>query len=219
MIIGTIPASSAASITLTYVPEYLFFTASLGPNQLRVTALGDGVICDLDGNGISALNGIDQVSRVPNGFLLRLSDGIIKGKNVEITMSNAMATPLTVMAFSERQGVEYVQSLRQAILANSGVEFRDFAVLALPSLVDNDTVDVLYRDGTNQRFTRQELNAMQQQASWNNTSHVLENLDGRIKSVNVIAASAQTAYVMRFTPVTNVSTTVTQNTELSKSYN
>lgn len=201
------------------MPEYLFFIAATVPGQLRVTALGDGVICDLDGNGITALNGIDQVSRVSNGFLLRLSDGIIKGKNVEITITNTIASPLPIMGFSERQGVEYVQSLRQAVLANSGVEFRDFAVLALPSLVDNDTVDVLYRDGTNQRFTRQELNAIRQQTSWNNTNHIVENLDGRIKSVNVIAATAQTAYVTRFTPVTNVSTTVTQNTELSKSYN
>ena len=47
MIIGTIQASSTGSIMLTYLPEYLFFTAATVPTQLRVTALGDGVTCDL----------------------------------------------------------------------------------------------------------------------------------------------------------------------------
>lgn len=210
MIIGTIPASSTGTINLTYMPEYIAFVAATVPTQLRVTALGDGVICDLDANGINALNGADEVSRLANAFVIRLADGMIKGRNVEITITNAVASVLTVYGYSERKGIDYLQSIRQTILASSGVEFRDFGLLGLPALGAADTVDILYADGHNQRFMDVELNLLRQQNSWNNTFEVIDNWDGRITSVNVIAATQQTAYLQRFAPVADLSASVLQ---------
>jgi len=204
MIIGTIPASSTGTITLTYVPEFLFFVAATAPSALRVTALGDGVICDLDANGLNAINGQFAVSRVSNGFLLKLSDGLIKAKNVEISLANTVASSLTLHGFSTREGANYVTHHRAIVLANSGHTFVDFSFLALPGLSATDTIDVLYRDGTNQRYVVAELQALQANTSWNISVNVVDNIAGEIHKVTVIPASNITAIIQRFSGVTDI---------------
>lgn len=204
MIIGTIPASTTGTINLTYLPEFLFFEATTAPTLLRVTALGDGVILDMDGNGLNAINGIDAVTRVPNGFLVRLSDGLIAGRNIEIVITNAVAGVLTVHGFSTRQGSFYVQYLRQIILANSGQTFRDFSLLALPNLAPTDTVDVNYQDGTSQRFIAAELRQLIGVNGFQVIHPVVVNFDGTVKSVTVIPAAQITAILQRYADVNAV---------------
>ena len=204
MIIGTIPASSTGTINLTYLPEFLFFEAATTPTMLRVTVLGDGVICDLDANGLNAINGIDAVSRVANGFLLRLSNGLIAGRNVEIVIANAVAAPLQVNGFSTAKGSFYVQYLRQIVLANSGQTFRDFSLLALPGIAPADTVDVNYQDGTSQRFNAAELRQLVGVNGFQVTHPAVLNMDGTVKSVTVIPAGQITAVLQRYADVNAV---------------
>lgn len=204
MIIGTIPASSTGTINLTYLPEFLFFEAATVPTMLRVTVLGDGVVCDLDANGLNAMNGIDAVSRVPNGFLLRLSNGLIPGRNVEIVIANAVAAPLQVNGFSTAQGSFYVQYLRQIVLANSGQTFSDFSLLALPAIAVTDTVDISYQDGTSQRFNAAELRQLVGVNGYQITHPVVVNFDGTVKSVTVIPAAQITAILQRYADVNQV---------------
>ena len=204
MIIGTIPASTTGTINLTYLPEFLFFEATTVPTFVRITALGDGVILDMDGNGLNAINGIDAVARVPNGFLVRLSDGLIAGRNIEIVIANPIAGALTVHGFSTRQGSFYVQYLRQIVLANSGHTFRDFSLLALPGLATADTVDINYQDGTSQRFTPIELRQLIGLGGYQVTTPVVVNFDGTVKSVTVIPANQITAVVQRYADVNAV---------------
>jgi len=204
MIIGTIPASATGTINLTYLPEFLFFEATAAPTLLRVTALGDGVILDMDNFGLEAINGIDAVSRVAFGVLLRLSDGLIAGRNVEIVIANAIAGVMTVRGFSTRQGSFYVQHLRQIILANSGQTFRDFSLLALPNLGLADTVDVNYQDGTSQRFNSVELRQLAGINGYQVVHPIVANFDGTVKSVTVITASTHTAILQRYADVNAV---------------
>lgn len=204
MIIGTIPASTTGTINLTYLPEFLFFEAAAVPTLLRVTALGDGVILDIDNFGLDAINGVDAVSRVVNGFLVRLSDGLIAGRNVEIVVANAIAGVMTVRGFSTRQGSFYVQHLRQIMLANSGQTFRDFSLLALPNLAATDTIDVNYQDGTSQRFNPVELRQLAGINGMQVTHPIVANFDGTVKSVTVITGSTLTAVVQRYADVNAV---------------
>jgi len=204
MIIGTIPASATGTINLTYLPEFLFFEAPVVPTLIRVTALGDGVILDMDGNGLHAVNGIDSVTRVPNGFLIRLSDGLIPGRNIEIVITNPVAGVLTVHGFSTRQGSFYVQYLRQIVLANSGQTFRDFSLLALPGLAPADTIDINYQDGTSQRFVSVELRQLIGVNGFQAIHPVVVNFDGTVKSVTVIPAAQITAILQRYADVNAV---------------
>jgi len=204
MKIGTIPASSTGTINLTYLPEFLFFEAATTPTMLRVTVLGDGVICDLDANGLNAINGIDAVSRVANGILLRLSNGLIAGRNVEIVITNAVAAPLQVNGFSTAKGSFYVQYLRQIVLANSGQTFRDFSLLALPAIAPTDTVDVNYQDGTSQRFNAAELRQLVGVNGHQVTHPAVLNMDGTVKAVTVIPAGQITAVLQRYADVNAV---------------
>ena len=55
MFIGAIAGGvgTATTITLTYVPEELFFvTATTTPSQLLVNVSGDGIICNLNAAGL-----------------------------------------------------------------------------------------------------------------------------------------------------------------------
>ncbi len=198
MLIGTMAASVNTVINLTWLPENLYFVSTAPPSALRVTVLGEGVIMDLDAAGILALANIRCVSRVLNAFLLNLSDGLIKNKNVEISFFNTTAVAIPLFGFSERIGGVFVQSIRQAVLANSGAVFSDFALIALPNLGANDTVDVFYHNGLNQRLLRDELAALNQRLQNNNGSFIFDNLDGNVTSLTVIPTAAQTAYVVRY---------------------
>ena len=204
MIIGTIPASATGTINLTYLPEFLFFEVLTAPTLLRVTALGDGVILDMDNFGLNAINGIDAVTRVNGGFLVRLSDGLIAGRNIEIVLANAVTGVLTVHGFSTRQGSFYVQYLRQIILANSGQTFRDFSLLALPNLAEMDTIDINYQDGTSQRFLPVELRQLAGINGYQVAHPVVVNFDGTVKSVTVIPAAQITAVLQRYADVNAV---------------
>jgi len=204
MIIGTILASTTGTINLTYLPEFLFFDAPTTPTMLRVTVLGDGVICDLDANGLNAINGIDIVARVATGFLLRLSNGLIAGRNVEIVIANTVAANLPIHGFSTAKGSFYVQYLRQIVLANSGQTFRDFSLLALPAIAPSDTVDINYQDGTSQRFVAVELRQLVGVNGFQVTHPVVLNMDGTVKSVTVIPASQITAILQRYADVNAV---------------
>ena len=198
MIIGTCAASVATTINLTWVPEEIAFVAATAPSSLRVSVLGEGVIMDLDAAGVNALSNIRSVSRVLNAFVLNLADGIIKGKNVEITFVNTVASPVVLYGFGEREGNIYIQKIRQALLANSGATFQKFGVLALPGLGGADTIDIRYHDGLTQRFTREELSFLNMRYQINSSSFIIDNLDGLIDSVSVVPVAAQSAYIMRY---------------------
>lgn len=187
----------------TYLPKFVHYVAATQLKGLKITVQGDGVVWDSDGSGLSSAGVIRQFGQVTNGYTITLSNGLITGKNViwEFTNSAAQTPSVYVSADETPAKPMYLQMLRQAVLANSGQNFTDFATLALPSLGATDIVNILYKDGTQQQFNRAELQAyLTFTQNINASLYTIDNFAGRIKTVNVLAGAAQTAYIQRWVP-------------------
>lgn len=205
MKIGTLAASATTTINLTWVPQYVFFIAATVPTAFKVNVYGDGVISDIDGNGCTALNSIRLYGAVTNGYLLPVANGLLKGKNTDITITNAVAATVDVYGLAFNAGYAYVQMIRQYLLANSGAEFNDFAYIAFPSAAAGDLYQVTFRDGTTHLFTYLELNAALGLTQVPITSRYnVDNLNGQISLLQATPAAAQTAYLVRYIPVGGV---------------
>lgn len=208
VLLGTL-TTGAGVVTVfntTYVPKYFFYTAGTQLQGVKITVQGDGVIFDSDAAGLTHVGTNRLFGQITNGFFFRIANGFIPNKNVIWEFTNSAAQTPQVFVSSDEQpvvGAMYLQLLRQAILANSGINFKDFATLSMPSLSANDTVNVLYSDGTQQQLNRVDIQAMLQltQNVVNTPIYLIDNFAGRIKLVNVITGAAQTAYVQRWVPV------------------
>jgi NADH:ubiquinone oxidoreductase subunit K len=202
--LGTLTTGSAVVTTFntTYLPKWVFYSAATQLTGLKITVQGDGVIFDSDAAGLNAA-GVSRVQgQVTNGFMITLSNGFIAGKNVIWEFTNSAAQTPTVYVSSDETPANplYLQLLRQAVLANSGQNFTDFSTITFPSLGATDIVNVLYNDGTQQQLNRADIQAQLAylQNIVNTPVYMIDNFAGRIKTVNVIAGAAQTAYVQRW---------------------
>lgn len=198
-IIGTMTTGAAVVTTfnLTYVPAWIHFVAATQITGLKVTVLGDGVICDLDAAGLSALYNIRQFGQVTNGYNIPLADGLIPSKNVEITATNSAAQTPILYAMSMQKGSAYIQSLRQTALANSGVVLKKFAYLGIPAIAAADILNITYADGLVQQVASAELAAMSnmvQSAALN----IIDNVGSMIDTVQFTPAANRTVYVVRY---------------------
>lgn len=204
--LGTLTTGAAVVSTFntTYLPKYLFYSAATQLTGVKITVQGDGVIFDSDANGLNAAGVLRTFGQVTNGYVFTLSNGFVPGKNVIWEFTNSAAQTPTVYVSSDETPLQpmYLQLLRQAILANSGMNFTDFSTLALPSLAATDVVNVLYNDGTQQQLNRVDLQYQlgYTQNVLNTPVYLIDNFAGRIKLVNVIAGANQTAYVQRWVP-------------------
>jgi hypothetical protein len=202
--LGTLTTGAAvvSNFNSTYVPEFFFYTAATQLTGVKITVQGDGVIFDSDANGLNHVGVGRLVGQVTNSYYVRLTNGLITGKNViwEFTNSAAQTPVIYVDSQQTPNRPKYLQLLRQAILANSGQDFSDFATLSLPSIAAADVVNILYRDGTQQQLNRQDILAKLQyvQNIVNTPVYTIDNYAQMIKKVNIIAAAAQNAYVQRW---------------------
>lgn len=205
--LGTLTTGAAVVSTFntTYVPKLFFYTAATQLTGVKITVQGEGVIFDSDANGLTHA-GVSRVAgQVTNSYIFRLTNGFIKGKNVIWEFTNSAAqTPVVYVSSDETQpdGAQlYLQYLRQAILANSGADFEDFATISFPSIAATDVVNILYRDGTQQQLNRADIQAQLSyvQNVVNTPVYMIDNYAQKIKTVNFIGAAAQTAYVQRWT--------------------
>jgi len=203
----TTGAAVVTTFNTTYVPKYFKYVAATQLTGVKITVQGDGVIFDSDAAGLNHV-GVNRIfGQVTNGYLMRISNGFIKGKNVIWEFTNSAAQTPTIYVDSDETPAEggqlYLQTLRQAVLANSGVDFSKFATLSLPAIGATDTVNVLYKDGTQQQMNRSDVQAALglTQSVVNTPVYMLDNFGMRIKSCNVLAAAAQTAYIQRWVPV------------------
>jgi hypothetical protein len=190
----------------TYLPKLISYTAATQLTGLKITVQGEGVIFDSDANGLNHA-GVNRLQgQLTNSYTFRLTNGLITGKNIIWEFTNSAAqTPSIYVDNDETQAdgdKMYLQFLRQAVLANSGQNFSDFATLSLPSLSATDYLNVFYRDGTQQTKNRQDVLAMLQytQNVVNTPVYMLDNFGQVIKMVNVMVGVAQTAYVQRWVP-------------------
>lgn len=201
--LGTLTTGAAVVTTFntTYVPKFVYYTAATQLTGVKITVQGDGVIFDSDANGLNSAGVLRQFGQVTNSYMITLSNGFIPGKNVIWEFTNSAAQTPVIYVSSDETATRpmYLQLLRQAVLANSGQNFTDFATLALPSLAATDIVNILYNDGTQQQFNRADIQSyLPFTQNVNASLYTIDNFAGRIKMVNVLAGSAQTAYVQRW---------------------
>jgi len=198
----TTGAAVVTTFNTTYLPKWFSYTAATQLTGVKITVQGDGVVFDSDANGLTSVGTNRQFGQTTNTYLFTIANGFISGKNVIWEFTNSAAqTPTVYVSSDETPGQPlYLQYLRQAVLANSGQNFSDFATLGFPSLAATDVINILYNDGTQQQLNRVDL---QYQLSYTQnilSPYLIDNFAGRVKTVNIIAASAQTAYVQRWVP-------------------
>jgi hypothetical protein len=208
MLIGTAAASTTTQFNLAYIPQYLDITNIATVTRLRVTALGDGIILDLDAAGLAALRNTRFQSTLATTVLNRffLANGIVKGRNCLIEVTNG-ATVSAVYASAqgdEGEGTLYYQSVIQKVFGNTGTTFKRFGVLSMPSLALADYVQIEYNDGANVRMDQAELRgliAQYQSLDGNVNDFKIDNLDSIIQSVTVYCAADQQVYVQKYLAV------------------
>jgi hypothetical protein len=198
----TTGVSVVSTFNTTYLPKWVSYTAATQLTGLKITVQGDGVVFDSDAAGLTSVGTNRQFGQIANTFLFTLSNGFISGKNVIWEFTNSAAQTPTVFVSSDETPAMpmYLQYLRQAVLANSGQNFSDFATIAFPSIAATDIVNILYNDGTQQQLNRADI---QYQLGYTQnilSPFLIDNFAGRIKTVNIIAGTAQTAYVQRWVP-------------------
>lgn len=201
----TLGVGVSTTIQLTYLPQYLGFSIGTVPQSIRINVLGDGVVMDLDAAGITQLNGFDTIGLQANQFLIPLADGLVKGKNVEITIVNGDALGFNLFGWSKLPGQNYFIYQRQTILANSGVDFGDFALLAITAPGALDIFNLTYSSGIVESSAT--LNEIGFDVSYfqNNVGVFLINNIGQIlKNVNIIPSANRVAYMMKFQPIGDI---------------
>jgi len=201
MKLGTTGAviSTAYTINATFVPQYLYFNVAVAPSALKVSVFGDGVITDLDANGVLFVQGLRMNGRVTNGWVVPLADGFIPNKNVEIVYTTGSAVAVDIYGISLRKGSVYVQCLRQTALANSGVSVKKFAALGLMNGATADVINITYSDGLSQKVAFEELKpTMGLYASDINSMIGIDNIDAEISEVMFTPNATQVIHVVKY---------------------
>jgi len=215
---GSIPASSSASFNSTFVPQWISFIATTVPTLFQIQVQGDGIIFNLDGAGLTNMNGIRTIGLPTNGFLYQLSDGLINGKNVTVTITNAVAAQLDIYYDSFAPGSFYCTTLIQNALLNSGFVLEKFAYAAFPSAGATDLFQVQFTNGIVQTMNRLDLqNLLSYKQNSVQTRYNIDNVSPAIvKTVTIIPVASQNVYAMWYQPQRgSVDASVTQR---GKSY-
>jgi len=205
--LGVIAAGVGVSTTIqiTYLPQYLGFLVGTTPTSVRINVLGDGVVMDLDAAGVDQINGFETLGLQATQYTFPLADGLVKGKNVEITIVNADAAAFTIFGWSKLPAKNYFIYQRQTILANSGVDFGNFGLLAITAPGALDIFNFTYRSGIVEANAT--LNEVRFDVSYfqNNVGvFLINNLDQILNNVNIIPSAQRVAYLMKFEPIGNI---------------
>jgi len=208
-------AGAKATFQLNYVPEYIIVyghdsLVSLADKvSVKVTPLGDGVICDLDGAGATRISQVRQVGgfiapdRKMSVIKIPLADGVIPGKVTDYEIDNTSSTDVSIYAPISKKGTMYIQSMQQTLLANSQFIFTDFSVLAFQKLEENSQLTVEYEDGASHTYSFLEL-AVSVIENRLDIKPILDNIAGRVRKATAIPATQQKAYLVRYRKLQNL---------------
>lgn len=215
MKIATLNGATSYEQLITFLPECLIIHSEgfSFPNTLRITVAGNIVVCDLDFNAMLALSEIQRYqSPIANvsgdstfkSLIIPLANGIIKGVNVQISLTmSSVEQSCELFAWAQQPGEVIVQSLRTTVLANSGQTFEDFGYLVVEEMQDSDVVNIDFTTGINHPSHRQELLA--DETNYGNqylpiTSVTVNNLARRYSKFHLIPTNNRTVVVTRFVP-------------------
>jgi len=208
MKIGSIAASSSGTIDLTYVPQYIYFNAATVPTSFVFAVDGDGVTANLDGTGLGIMKNLRLIGTTSNGYLIQLTDGLIRNKNCHLTIANAVASALDIYGFSlVNNGRQYFNMVQNKALANSGQTYNKFAIMGIPAMGASDFLTATYRDGLTQQLTSVELPVIDTQVQANPVT-VIDNVQMQVEQVNYVPTADRSVYVMRYVKASGVTPVV-----------
>lgn len=184
---------------MQYLPEQIGWTETATNNvqNIKIEVLGEGVIVDLDRDGIEAVCQY-QMNTAPTDSLkhmnLTLADGIITGKTVVMTFNGNTGTDATdIFARGNNAGTMYITSNKYTILANNNVELSKFLLLFVPNMADGDKATCSFVDGTVQIYEPTDLkieSAMVQAIP----QMVFDNTEQNFDYVQMLVAATQVIY-------------------------
>jgi len=209
----TLGVGVTTTIQVTYLPQFIGFTIGTVPTSISIRVLGDGTTIDLNGNGITAVTGFMQLGAIANNFTLAIADGLIVGKNVEITIVNADAAGFNLFGWSMKRGANYLVYQRQTILANSGVDFTDFTLLAVQAPGATDQFTLSYEDGTVENASLNEIQFALQYVQNNQGATLIDNTGANLMKVNILPAAQRVAFMAKWQPVGNIDNAPISSTE------
>jgi len=203
-LIGTALASATTVIPITYLPQFIGFTITTVPTSLLINVNGDGIVFNLDGNGLTAMNGIRQIGQVANEYIFQLADGLVKNKVGTITVANAAASAFNIYGWSPvNTARNYFVYTTQNVLASSGATFSRFAYMGFPAAGANDSFIINYNDGGSDNVSRNELTYNIPYVQDRESSvYNIDNINpARINQVIFVPVSAQNVYQMNYQSV------------------
>jgi hypothetical protein len=202
----TLGAGVQTTVSLTYLPSVIHFAVGTTPTNIKVTVLGDGVICDLDAKGIDIASAALAVGKVTDGYYIPLADGIVTGKNVEITVTNADAAGFDLFGYSTQKGMTYIRSLQQKVFAQSGVQMADFFMCSLPEFVADDELNITYQGGFVQKFAPEDLtreNSFDTYINNDGNDFRINNTNARLTMFSFVPKADEQIYVFKYSRVGN----------------
>lgn len=210
--LGDFAASTTTTIQLRYLPEFITFVATSIPTLLRIEVLGDGTVMNLDAAGVETLNNLTTKGTQANRYTFQVANGLIKDKNVEITMTNAVAGTVSMYGFSpDGEGDAYLVYQKNTVLADSGFDVQDFSVVGLDSPTANDIFIMEYEDGTQDKLSIEEIDAYQtykQNYDPSSAGLVIFNFQQQLRKVNITPSTDRIIYFADIQPVGDIDNVV-----------
>jgi hypothetical protein len=195
--------TGAGAVTLNspnFCPAFIYFVATTAPQGLRITPQGDSMSIDLDATGLAAFANIRLIGgAVTNSYTIPIADGKLPAQGIDIVFTNGASITPNVYGMSMGKGANLYMSIRQQVLANSGTTFDKFAFISFPSLGATDYVNIIWNDGLQETFNRDELAGMVPMTQGIAANYSIDNMKQQIQSVTLYGA-AQTAYILRVRP-------------------
>jgi hypothetical protein len=198
-LVFTAPGGAATAFTfnLTYLPEFLTYTAGTQLTSLRIETQEDGVLHDWTQAGLNAMTNFMKVgASAANTHVFRLGDGELRPKNVTISGVTAAAGAVPFFANSDNPGAVPFKSSNANVLALNPTLFEKFTAVFLPTMATaTDYAEITFDNGHTQRYEMEELRNLSrfyQQVE----GIIINNVNGYIKKAVVRCAAATPAYIL-----------------------
>lgn len=192
---ATLTGSLTYEIVDNYIPEMLIFKKTTGalPTALRVTVSGTKVICDLDTNGMKAIACNRNINDPSSTYIkIPIADGIVTGKNIQISITCAATTDNNDLLFFSRNksGENLVCSVRQKVFQSSSTRLKSFGLMFVDGATSADSFNVTMNDGLVHNWTLDEvLLETYETTNGGNTLAIFDNFDLKYKEVECIFAA------------------------------
>ena len=194
----TTGANVTTEVELSYVPEFIYYTAATQLVNVTIKVLGVGVVTQLDANGLNTVGRFNQVGQIADGTIIRLGDGLHRNKKCTMIFENSGAQTPTVYGASTGTGSLFVESIAQSLNQNTPAYLSRLLMAAFPSASGSDNLTVEYSDGTVEQLDFIELSyltSLQQSVQNSANDYQINNSTQAYRKVTFYPVSgAQTIY-------------------------